>query len=111
MSTRDVPLATAASQVVDPEGFAAEWEAWHRAKDARLAAEHGFLAITGLHWLTAEPQHVPDAPASGRPDPTASSSSSTRTRSSSSTAPPSGDGTSSASSRNAAASTPSGATP
>ncbi|MFI9111767.1 DUF1684 domain-containing protein [Streptomyces venezuelae] len=62
MSTRDVPLATAASRVVDPEGFATEWEAWHRAKDARLAAEHGFLAITGLHWLTAEPQHVPDAP-------------------------------------------------
>ncbi|WTT06231.1 DUF1684 domain-containing protein [Streptomyces sp. NBC_00090] len=46
----------------EANGFAAEWEEWHRAKDARLAAEHGFLAITGLHWLAAEPQRFPDAP-------------------------------------------------
>lgn len=48
----------------DPEqaAFAADWEDWHRTKDARLASEHGFLAITGLHWLAEEPQRFPDVP-------------------------------------------------
>ncbi|MEU1229831.1 DUF1684 domain-containing protein [Streptomyces sp. NPDC005828] len=55
MSVRD-------TSVPDPEVFAEEWEAWHRDKDARLASEHGFLAITGLHWLSAEPQTFPDVP-------------------------------------------------
>ncbi|MBD0707839.1 MULTISPECIES: DUF1684 domain-containing protein [unclassified Streptomyces] len=45
-----------------PEGFVAAWKEWHRAKEARLAGPHGFLAITGLTWLTDEPQPVPDAP-------------------------------------------------
>ncbi|MFJ2787386.1 MULTISPECIES: DUF1684 domain-containing protein [unclassified Streptomyces] len=45
-----------------PEDFVEEWEAWHREKEARLSAAHGFLAITGLHWLTDEPQSIPDAP-------------------------------------------------
>lgn len=44
------------------DAFAAEWEAWHLRKDAALAHEHGFLAITGLHWLSADPVRVPDAP-------------------------------------------------
>jgi len=44
------------------ERFAIEWRAWHERKDAELAAPHGFLAVTGLHWLTAEPQRVPGAP-------------------------------------------------
>ncbi|MFD9049621.1 DUF1684 domain-containing protein [Streptomyces zaomyceticus] len=46
----------------DPAAFAAEWEDWHRTKDARLASEHGFLAITGLHWLSEEPQRFPGVP-------------------------------------------------
>jgi uncharacterized protein (DUF1684 family) len=45
---------------VDP--FVASWEQWHRAHDARLADEHGFLAITDLHWLSGEPQRFSDAP-------------------------------------------------
>ena len=44
------------------ETFAAEWEAWHRNVEARLADPHGFLAITSLHWLVGEPQRYPDAP-------------------------------------------------
>ncbi|MFF2305124.1 DUF1684 domain-containing protein [Streptomyces sp. NPDC058128] len=51
--------ADAASEV---KAFTTAWEEWHRDKDDRLAAEHGFLAITGLHWLTDEPQRVTDAP-------------------------------------------------
>ncbi|MFI9152297.1 DUF1684 domain-containing protein [Streptomyces sp. NPDC053367] len=48
--------------------FTAEWEAWHLEKDAALAHEHGFLAITGLHWLTDRPQRFPDAPGSWSTD-------------------------------------------
>ncbi|GGY10018.1 DUF1684 domain-containing protein [Streptomyces tanashiensis] len=65
MSVRGIPHAPEADPrtvEVDPELFAAEWETWHRDKDARLASEHGFLAITGLHWLSAEPQEIPGAP-------------------------------------------------
>jgi uncharacterized protein (DUF1684 family) len=43
-------------------GFAAQWQAWHAEHEANLASPHGFLAITGLHWLTSEPQRFPDAP-------------------------------------------------
>ncbi|MFG2872595.1 DUF1684 domain-containing protein [Streptomyces sp. NPDC048338] len=72
MSVRDIPEARETvdddidgrTGAPDPARFAAEWEEWHRDKDARLAAEHGFLAITGLHWLSAEPQSVPGAPGS-----------------------------------------------
>jgi uncharacterized protein (DUF1684 family) len=44
------------------DAFAAAWEDWHRRKDDSLADPHGFLAITGLHWLTGRPQRFPDAP-------------------------------------------------
>ncbi|MFD0691896.1 DUF1684 domain-containing protein [Actinomadura fibrosa] len=42
--------------------FAREWEDWHREHEARLADPHGFLAVTGLHWLTDEPERFGDAP-------------------------------------------------
>lgn len=42
--------------------FTAEWEDWHRRHAENLADPHGFLAVTGLHWLTATPQRFPDAP-------------------------------------------------
>ncbi|MEB8340836.1 DUF1684 domain-containing protein [Streptomyces endophyticus] len=42
--------------------FATEWEAWHQQKDTALAHEHGFLAVTGLHWPTTVPQRFPDTP-------------------------------------------------
>ncbi|WP_037577723.1 DUF1684 domain-containing protein [Phaeacidiphilus oryzae] len=42
--------------------FAADWEAWHRRHEEVRADAHGFLAVTGLHWPTAEPQPIPGAP-------------------------------------------------
>src|SRR3712207_1571711 len=48
--------------VTTSETFQQEWEAWHRRHEAVRADRHGFLAITGLHWLTAEPQRFADAP-------------------------------------------------
>jgi uncharacterized protein len=44
------------------ETFTEDWTQWHREHEAKLASPHGFLAITGLHWLTAEPVRYPDAP-------------------------------------------------
>ncbi|MBO3749546.1 DUF1684 domain-containing protein [Streptosporangiaceae bacterium NEAU-GS5] len=42
--------------------FVRAWQDWHQRQEATLADPHGFLAITGLHWLTAEPQRLPGAP-------------------------------------------------
>lgn len=46
----------------DLDTFVAEWEAWHQRKDSALAHEHGFLAVTGLHWPTTDPQRFPGTP-------------------------------------------------
>ena len=48
--------------ITDMGTFAQEWEVWHRQHETARADPHGFLAITGLHWLTGEPQRFPDAP-------------------------------------------------
>jgi uncharacterized protein (DUF1684 family) len=48
--------------VVETDTFAQEWERWHAAHERVRADPHGFLAITGLHWLTGEAQRFPDAP-------------------------------------------------
>lgn len=42
--------------------FAREWEQWHRAHERRRADPLGFLAITALHWPTAEPQRFDGIP-------------------------------------------------
>lgn len=53
-------LAPGAS--VDAAAFADEWEDWHRAHETRRADPHGFLAVTGLFWLDAEPSSIPGVP-------------------------------------------------
>jgi uncharacterized protein (DUF1684 family) len=53
---------TVTVQDIDRATFAADWAEWHRQHEAVLADPHGFLAITGRHWLTAEPQRFDDAP-------------------------------------------------
>jgi uncharacterized protein len=42
--------------------FAADWDAWHKQHENRLAAPDGFLAITSINWLTQTPTRFPDAP-------------------------------------------------
>ncbi|MEV7344726.1 DUF1684 domain-containing protein [Streptomyces sp. NPDC093544] len=49
-------------QDVDLVSFVQEWEQWHTAKEGVLAGPHGFLAITSLRWLSAEPARFEDAP-------------------------------------------------
>ncbi|MET8981893.1 DUF1684 domain-containing protein [Streptomyces sp. NPDC004539] len=51
------------------DAFTEDWQEWHRAQEARLAHPHGFLAITGLHWLDDTPQRFPDAPGAWRTGP------------------------------------------
>lgn len=51
-----------ASAPSDTAAFAAAWRAWHEDHERARAHEHGFLAITGLHWLSANPITLPDAP-------------------------------------------------
>jgi uncharacterized protein len=55
-------------QDIDRIAFEQDWADWHREHEAVLAGEHGFLAITSLNWLTAEPQRFPDAPGTWRSD-------------------------------------------
>ncbi|GAB1339464.1 hypothetical protein ACE1SV_60540 [Streptomyces sp. E-15] len=49
-------------QDIDRVGFVEAWQEWHRAKEEVLAGPHGFLAVTGLHWLGPEPERFEDAP-------------------------------------------------
>jgi uncharacterized protein len=49
-------------QDIDTSTFEADWAEWHRQHEERRADPHGFLAITGRHWLTPEPQRFDDAP-------------------------------------------------
>jgi len=47
---------------IDLARFAAEWDSWHAAHESQRAAPDGFLAITGLHFLTIAPERFDDAP-------------------------------------------------
>ncbi|WP_282203862.1 DUF1684 domain-containing protein [Kitasatospora fiedleri] len=60
MTTTQEP--TTAQGPAGAEEFTREWEEWHAASQRALADPHGFLAVTSLHWLDAEPTRFPDAP-------------------------------------------------
>lgn len=47
---------------MDPGTLRAQWEAWKAERLARLTAERGWLAVTGLHWLEPGPNQVPGLP-------------------------------------------------
>lgn len=57
---RPQKTAVESGQTIDV--FVEEWLRWRAERDTALADPHGFLAITGLHWLTAEPERFVDAP-------------------------------------------------
>ena len=42
--------------------FATAWAEWHDAHERRRADPHGFLAVTHLHWLGAEPARLDGVP-------------------------------------------------
>ncbi len=45
-----------------PSDFTEDWEQWHRDHEHRRASPHGFLSITGLHWLDHDPKRFDDVP-------------------------------------------------
>jgi uncharacterized protein (DUF1684 family) len=49
-------------QEIDQATFDQQWEQWRLAHEGNLAAPHGFLAVTGIYWLTATPERFPGAP-------------------------------------------------
>jgi uncharacterized protein len=48
--------------VVVSDEFLGAWHVWRQEREERLTAPYGYLSITGLHWLTSEPQRFPDVP-------------------------------------------------
>jgi len=46
----------------DESDFVLQWELWHGGYEHRRASPHGFLAITGLHWLNEVPARFDDVP-------------------------------------------------
>jgi uncharacterized protein (DUF1684 family) len=63
MTIQEIPAAAESNDSTESaEAFAQDWREWHRRQEARLADGHGFLAITGLHWLDETPQRFEDAP-------------------------------------------------
>lgn len=47
---------------IDRAAFALEWEDWHRVHETQRADPHGFLAVTGIHWLDTAPQSIDGVP-------------------------------------------------
>ena len=46
--------------------LAGEWAAWHAEREDVLRAPHGWLSLTGLHWLVGEPRSYQDLPGTWR---------------------------------------------
>ncbi len=42
--------------------FDLQWQRWHQEHERRRAGPLGFLAITGMHWLSIQPTRFDDAP-------------------------------------------------
>ena len=47
---------------VAPSELFTAWQAWHQNREAELATEHGWLSITGFHWLPETPTALGDLP-------------------------------------------------
>jgi uncharacterized protein len=49
-------------QQIDRTTFEQEWQEWHLQRERNLADPHGFLAVTGLYWLSETPERYPGVP-------------------------------------------------
>jgi len=45
---------------------AADWARWHAEREEALAAPHGWLSLTALHWLDDQPRRFPGVPGEWR---------------------------------------------
>jgi uncharacterized protein (DUF1684 family) len=57
-----MPTSTHTETAQPAAVFAAEWNEWHAAHERHRADPHGFLAVTHLHWLGAEPARLDGVP-------------------------------------------------
>lgn len=57
-----MPTRTETATHTAAESFETEWQEWHTAHELHRAHPHGFLAVTHLHWLSAEPTRLEGAP-------------------------------------------------
>ena len=48
------------------EGFATRWAWWHAEREEKLRQPHGWLSLTGLHWLSEQPLEFAGVPGSWR---------------------------------------------
>jgi uncharacterized protein (DUF1684 family) len=56
-------------RAIGKAAYAREWADWHRQHEEKLASRNGWLTITGLHWLSQEPQRIDGAPGEWRAGP------------------------------------------
>jgi uncharacterized protein (DUF1684 family) len=57
-----MPTHTETAGAVTDAAFASAWAEWHSAHERQRADPHGFLAVTHLHWLGAEPARLDGVP-------------------------------------------------
>ena len=57
------------STTIEHTDLAADWAAWHAEREATLTQPHGWLSLTGLHWLDATARAYPDLPGTWRATP------------------------------------------
>jgi len=51
---------------IDTSDLVETWTAWHRERERVLREPHGWLSLTGLHWLTTSPATYPGLPGTWR---------------------------------------------
>jgi uncharacterized protein (DUF1684 family) len=61
-----VTAAPAATSTAHPSDLASDWESWHAEREQTLALPHGWLSLSGLHWLDTEARAYPDLPGTWR---------------------------------------------
>jgi uncharacterized protein (DUF1684 family) len=60
--TQTPAAPTAARTAAAETDVTAGWTRWHALREAELRAEHGWLSITGFHWLVDAPTTLPGLP-------------------------------------------------
>ena len=51
------------------DDYLGAWHAWRKQREERLTAPYGYLSISGLHWLTDDPQRFDGVPGEWRAGP------------------------------------------
>ncbi|SHK49653.1 hypothetical protein SAMN05443637_10731 [Pseudonocardia thermophila] len=65
-TTAGTTAADTTADTTDGQAFAAEWAAWHAAREEELRAPHGWLSLTALHWLDEHATAFPQLPGTWR---------------------------------------------